>query len=144
MLREDLQKNKLQAMKAKEGYKVSAISAVMTKVIVAEKSGSYTLPLSDEIIQTLIQKEIKENEDSRSFYKETDTQYQSLTEQIEYLKTYLPQPFKTYEVESMIYGYIAATDETNAGKITGAIAKMVGTRFDKKLIKGLVEKVLAE
>lgn len=144
MLKEDLQKNKLQAMKAKEGYKVSAISAVMTKVIVAEKSGSYTLPLSDEIIQTLIQKEIKENEDSRSFYKETDTQYQNLTEQIEYLKTYLPQPFKEYEVESMIYGYIAATDETNAGKITGAIAKMVGTRFDKKLIKGLVEKVLAE
>lgn len=144
MLREDLQKNKLQAMKAKEGYKVSAISAVMTKVIVAEKSGSYTLPLSDEIIQTLIQKEIKENEDSKSFYKETDIQYQNLTEQIEYLKTYLPKPFEAYEVESMIYGYIAATDEKNVGKITGAIAKMVGTRFDKKLIKGLVEKVLAE
>ena len=31
--------------------------------------------------------------------------------------------------------------ETNKGKITGAIAKMVGNRFDKKLIKGIVEQI---
>jgi uncharacterized protein YqeY len=141
-LRETLQKNKLMAMKEKNGIAVSAITAAMTKVIVAEKSGSCELPLSDDFIQGLIQKEIKECEDSRSFYKETDTQYENLTNQIEYLKTYLPQPYTELEVESMIVGYIAATEETNAGKITGAIAKMVGTRFDKKLIKGIVERVL--
>jgi uncharacterized protein YqeY len=141
-LRETLQKNKLVAMKEKNGIAVSAITAVMTKIIVAEKSGSYELPLSDEFIQGLIQKEIKECEDSRSFYKETDTQYENLTNQIEYLKTYLPQPYTELEVESMIVGYITATEETNAGKITGAIAKMVGTRFDKKLITGIVERVL--
>ena len=46
------------------------------------------------------------------------------------------------EVESMILGYIAATEETNVGKITGAMAKAVGSRFDKKLIKGIVERVV--
>jgi uncharacterized protein YqeY len=141
-LRETLQKDKLAAMKAKEGAKVSALTAVMTKVIVAEKSGNYELPLSDEIIQTLIQKEISEIQDSMSFYKMFDTHYQIMNKQIEILKTYLPQPYTELEVESMIVGYITATEETNAGKITGAIAKMVGTRFDKKLIKGIVERVL--
>ena len=142
MLKEQLQKDKLAAMKNKESAKVSAITAVMTKVIVAEKSGNYELPLADEIIQTLVQKEIKELQESMSYYAATDTQYLTMSEQVEVLKTYLPQPYTELEVESMIVGYIAATEETNAGKITGAIAKMVGTRFDKKLIKGIVERVL--
>jgi uncharacterized protein YqeY len=56
----------------------------------------------------------------------------------------LPQALTELEVESMILGYIAATEETNVGKITGAMAKAVGNRFDKKLIKGIVEKVMKE
>ena len=141
-LREQLQKDKLQAMKSKEGTKVSAITAVMTKVIIAEKSGNYELPLNDEIIQTLIQKEIKELQESMSFYAATDTQYLTMSEQVEVLKTYLPQPYTDLEVESMVTGYLAATEETNKGKVIGAIAKMVGNRFDKSKIKGIVEKVL--
>ena len=142
MLKEQLQKDKLYAMKNKESAKVSAITAVMTKIIVAEKSGNYELPLSDEIIQTLIQKEIKELQESMSFYAATDTQYLTMSEQVEVLKTYLPQPYTELEVESMVVGYLAATAETNKGKVIGAIAKMVGNRFDKSKIKGIVEKVL--
>ena len=142
MLKEQLQKDKLNAMKNKESAKVSAITAVMTKIIVAEKSGNYELPLSDEIIQTAIQKEIKELQESMSFYAATDTQYLTMSEQVEVLKTYLPQPYTDLEVESMVVGYLAATEETNKGKVIGAIAKMVGNRFDKSKIKGIVEKVL--
>lgn len=141
-LREQLQKDKLQAMKNKESAKVSAVTAVMTKIIVAEKSGNYELPLTDETIQTLIQKEIKELQESMSYYAATDTQYLTMSEQIEVLKTYLPQPYTDLEVESMVTGYLAATEETNKGKVIGAIAKMVGNRFDKSKIKGIVEKVL--
>lgn len=142
MLKEQLQKDKLNAMKNKESAKVSAVTAVMTKIIVAEKSGNYELPLSDEIIQNAIQKEIKELQESMSFYAATDTQYLTMSEQIEVLKTYLPQPYTELEVESMVVGYLAATAETNKGKVIGAIAKMVGNRFDKSKIKGIVEKVL--
>jgi uncharacterized protein YqeY len=142
MLKEQLQKDKLNAMKSKESAKVSAITAVMTKVIVAEKSGNYELPLADETIQTLIQKEIKELQESMSYYAATDTQYLTMSEQVEVLKTYLPQSYTDLEVESMVVGYLAATEETNKGKVIGAIAKMVGNRFDKSKIKGIVEKVL--
>ena len=142
MLKEQLQKDKLNAMKNKESAKVSAITAVMTKVIVAEKSGNYELPLTDEIIQTLIQKEIKELQESMSYYAAGSTQYLTMQEQIEELTEYLPQPYTDFEVESMVVGYLAATEETNKGKVIGAIAKMVGNRFDKSKIKGIVEKVL--
>jgi uncharacterized protein YqeY len=77
-----------------------------------------------------------------SYYAATDTQYLTMSEQIEVLKTYLPQSYTDLEVESMVVGYLAATEETNKGKVIGAIAKMVGTRFDKSKIKGIVEKVL--
>lgn len=142
MLKEQLQKDKLNAMKNKESAKVSAITAVMTKVIVAEKSGNYELPLSDEIIQNAIQKEIKELQESMGFYAATDTQYLTMSKQVEVLKTYLPQPYTDLEVESMVAGYLAVTEETNKGKVIGAIVKMVGNRFDKSKIKGIVEKVL--
>ena len=142
MLKEQLQKDKLAAMKNKESAKVSAITAVMTKVIVAEKSGNYELPLADETIQTLIQKEIKELQESMSYYAAGSTQYLTMQEQIEELTEYLPQLYTDLEVESMVTGYLAATEETNKGKVIGAIAKMVGNRFDKSKIKGIVEKVL--
>lgn len=142
MLKEQLQKDKLAAMKNKESAKVSAITAVMTKIIVVEKSGNYELPLADETIQTLIQKEIKELQESMSYYAATDTQYLTMSKQVEVLKTYLPQSYTDLEVESMVVGYLAATEETNKGKVIGAIAKMVGNRFDKSKIKGIVEKVL--
>lgn len=142
MLKEQLQKDKLNAMKNKESAKVSAITAVMTKVIVAEKSGNYELPLTDEIIQNAIQKEIKELQESMSFYAATDTQYLTMSEQVKVLQTYLPEPYTELEVQCMIVDYLAATHETNKGKVIGAIAKMVGNRFDKSKIKGIVEKVL--
>jgi uncharacterized protein YqeY len=62
--------------------------------------------------------------------------------QIEELEQYLPQMLTELEVESMITGYVAATEEANKGKITGAIAKMVGNRFDKSKIKGIVDRVV--
>ena len=142
MLKEQLQKDKLIAMKNKDSAKASAITAVMTKVIVAEKSGNYELPLADETIQTLIQKEIKELQESMSYYAAGSSQYLTMQEQIEELTAYLPQPYTELEVESMITGYLVATEETNKGKVIGAIAKMVGNRFDKSKIKGIVEKVL--
>jgi uncharacterized protein YqeY len=136
-------KNKhTEAMKARNVLLKSAYGNVIAKSLVAEKSGNYLLPLSDEVIEGLISKEIKELEETRSFYKPLDDKYEDISVQIAELNQYLPKQLTEIEVESMILGYVAATEETNKGKITGAIAKMVGNSFDKKLIKGIVDKVL--
>lgn len=132
------------AMKKRDPLLKSAYGNVLAKIMVAEKSGNYTLPLEDSVIESLIVKEVKELEETRSFYKASDDKYEDISVQIAELNQYLPKALTELEVESMILGYIAASGETNTGKITGAMAKAVGNRFDKKLIKGIVEKVMKE
>lgn len=141
MLVDDMRKALLNARKEKDTSLIQVHTSVLAKIMIAEKSGNHQLPLSDEVVQTLIQKEIKELEESASFLQQGNLQRELLLSQIEYLKLYLPQPYTELEVESMIVGYIAATAETNKGKIIGAIAKMVGNRFDKSKIKGMVDRI---
>ena len=144
MLLETVKRRHIEAMKARDAILKSVYGNVLAKIAVAEKSGKYTLPLEDAVIEGLIQKEIKElNETAQGFvsarrYAEAG----NIEIQIEELEQYLPKMLTELEVESMIEGYVAATEETNKGKITGAIAKMVGNRFDKKLIKGIVDRVV--
>ena len=138
MLVDDMRKALLNARKDKD---TSLIQVHTAKIMIAEKSGNHQLPLSDEVVQTLIQKEIKELEETASFLQQGNLQRELLLSQIEYLKLYLPQSYTDLEVESMIVGYLAATEETNKGKVIGAIAKMVGNRFDKSKIKGMVDRI---
>ena len=144
MLYEIIKNKHTEAMKMRDPLLKSAYGNVLAKIMVAENSGNYQLPLENTVIEGLIVKEVKELEETRSFYHPTQDQYEALSIQIAELNQYLPKALTELEVESMILGYIAATEETNVGKITGAIAKMVGNRFDKKLIKGIVEKVMKE
>ena len=144
MLYEVIKNKHTEAMKTRNPLLKSAYGNVLAKIMVAEKSGNDPLPLADSVVEGLIVKEVKELEETRSFYKPADDKYEDISVQIAELNQYLPKALTETEVESMILGYVAATEETNVGKITGAIAKMVGNRFDKKLIKGIVEKVIKE
>lgn len=144
MLYDIIKQKHTHAMKERNPLIKTAYGNVIAKVMVAEKSGNYSIPLEDSVIEALIAKEIKELEETRSFYLPSDDKYEDISVQISELNQYLPQALTELEVESMILGYIAATEETNVGKITGAMAKAVGNRFDKKLIKGIVEKVMKE
>lgn len=142
MLYEVIKNKHTEAMKSRDPRLKSAYGNVLAKIMVAEKSGNYQLPLENTVIEGLIVKEVKELEETRSFYHPTQDQYETLSIQIAELNQYLPKALTELEVESMILDYVATSGETNKGKITGAIAKMVGNRFDKKLIKGIVERVV--
>ena len=144
MLQEVIKKKHIEAMKAHNMLLKSAYGNVIAKITIAEKSGKYALPLADEVIEGLIQKEVKElNETAQGFISvQRLADAGNLQIQIEELEQYLPKMFTELEVESMIAGYVATSGETNKGKITGAIAKMVGNRFDKKLIKSIVDRVV--
>lgn len=144
MLYETIKTKHVAAMKARDAVLKSAYGNVIAKIAVAEKSGKYALPLEDTIIESLIQKEVKELAETKAGFLAAARADEAikLQMQIDELEQYLPKMLTELEVESMIAGYVAATGETNKGKITGAIAKMVGNRFDKKLIKGIVDRVV--
>ena len=144
MLLEMIKTKHVAAMKARDAVLKSAYGNVLAKIAVAEKSGKYALPLEDAIIEGLIQKEVKELAETKAGFLVAARVDEAvkLQMQIDELEQYLPKMLTELEVESMIVGYVAASGETNKGKITGAIAKMVGNRFDKKLIKGIVDRVV--
>lgn len=123
----------------------SAFESVKAKILVEEKSGKYpSLPLSDEVIENIISKEVKELKETQSYYSSEKQEYQDIERKIQALSTYLPKQLTTEEVKDMIRGYMAATELDNVGKITGAIVKMVGSRFDRSKVSQLVNEVMSE
>jgi len=139
------------ARKNKDELKRKTYESVIAKITVAEKSGKYSLPLKDDNIVDIIQKEIKELEETRACYLEIPPltsienkivdKVSELDAQIKELKQYLPEMMPEEDVRCII-SEIVASGETNKGKIIGATVKVVGNRFDKSLISKMVATVL--
>lgn len=144
MLKDVILEKWKEAFKVKDPVLKSAYECVKAKILVEEKSGKYTLPLTDDIVVGIIVKEVKELKETQTFYKPEDQMYMDINRKIESLSEYLPKQMATEEVKDMIRSYIAATELDNIGRITGAIVKEVGSRFDKSKISNLVKEVLSE
>lgn len=127
------------AFKAKDEVKRSIYEALKQRIMIAEKSGQYTLPLTDEQIVNLIIKEYKEREDLLTIYKPEDEAYATAQTFLTELKEYLPKQMSEEEVIEIIKR-IKQT-ETNMGKIIGLTVKEVGNTFDKSKIAALVKSV---
>lgn len=128
-----------EAFKARDMEKRTAYEMIKQRIMVAEKSGQFELPLTDEQITNLIIKEIKEREDVRQFYKPEDDAYKMATAIIAELDQYLPKQMSEEEVVAIIKR-IKET-EPNMGKVIGFTVKEVGNRFDKSKIAALVKSV---
>jgi uncharacterized protein YqeY len=128
-----------EAFKARDAEKRTAYEMIKQRILVAEKSGQYELPLSDEQITNLIIKEIKEREDLLTVYKPEDEQYKMAQAIIAELEQYLPKQMTEEEVIAIIKR-IKET-EPNMGKVIGLTVKEVGNRYDKGKIAALVKNV---
>lgn len=151
MLEQAIRNKFNEARKNKNELMRQLYESVIAKIMVAEKSGKYTLPLSEDVLVSLLQKEVKELEETKACYLEipplttvedkvSDALY-NLDVQIAELKQYLPAALSEEEVVEKIKEVMNG-GESNKGKIIGAVAKYVGSRFDKSKIAGLVAKVM--
>lgn len=139
MLKETINEKWKIAFKAKDETRRAIYEALKQRIMIAEKSGQFELPLTDEQITNLIIKEAKEREDLLSVYKPEDKEYIEAKTFISELEEYLPKQMTETEVIAIIKR--VKETETNMGKIIGAVAKEVGNRFDKRKIAGLVKNV---
>ena len=143
MLEQTIRNKFNEARKNKNELMRKTYESVIAKIMVAEKSGKYTLPLPEDVVVTLVQKEVKELEETKACYAAMSAvdAIHNIDMQIAELKQYLPAELTEEEVVTKIQEIINS-GETNKGKIIGAVAKYVGSRFDKAKIAGLVAKVL--
>ena len=139
MLKELINEKWKEAFKARDMEKRTAYEMMKQKILVAEKSGQFELPLTDEQITNLIIKEIKEREDVLQFYKPEDDAYKMAVAIIEELEQYLPKQMTEEEVIAIIKR-IKET-EPNLGKVIGLTVKEVGNQFDKSKIAAIVKSV---
>ena len=143
MLEQTIRNKFNEARKRKNELMRKLYESVIAKIMVAEKSGKYTLPLPEDVIVSLLQKEVKELEETKACYAAMSAadEVDNIELQIAELKQYLPAELSEEEVVEKIKEVING-GETNKGKIIGAVAKFVGSRFDKSKIAGLVAKVI--
>ena len=139
MLKELINDKWKEAFKARDMEKRTAYEMMKQKIMIAEKSGQFELPLTDEQITNLIIKEIKEREDVLQFYKPEDDAYKMAVAIINELEQYLPKQMTEEEVIAIIRR-IKET-EPNLGKVIGLTVKEVGNQFDKSKIAALVKSV---
>lgn len=139
MLKELINEKWKEAFKARDVEKRTAYEMLKQRIMVAEKSGQFELPLTDEQITNLIIKEIKEREDVLQFYKPEDDAYKIAVAIIDELEQYLPKQMSEEEVIAIIKR-IKET-EPNLGKVIGLTVKEVGNQFDKSKIAALVKRI---
>lgn len=118
----------------------SVYMQVLNKILVAEKSGKYPDGVSESVVVDLMKKEVKEMEETLSFYKEENSATAELHEKIDELKKYLPKELTEEQVTEIIIRL--SKTEPNKGKLVGLVCKEVGSNFDRSKVKPLVDKTL--
>lgn len=145
-LKEQISNDIKTAMKEKEVIKRDALrllSSAIKQIEVDERK-----ELSDEDIIKIIQKQVKQRNDSMAQYKEAgrDDLYDVEAAEAAIFETYLPQQLNDEELEAAIRSIIAQTEATSLkdiGKIMGAASKSIGALADGKRINECAKKLLS-
>ena len=145
-LKEQINNDIKTAMKEKEVVKRDALrllSSAMKQIEVDERK-----ELSDEDIIKIIQKQVKQRNDSMTQYKEAgrDDLYDIEAAEAAIFETYLPKQLSDEELEAAIRTIIAevnAASLKDIGKIMGAASKSIGTLADGKRINECAKKLLS-
>ena len=138
-LKEIINKKFIEEFKTRSAIRRYPYEVMKQRIMVAEKSGQFELPLTDEQIINLISKEVKEREELLTIYKPEDEQYITAEYTIKELSQYLPKQLTEEEVIAIIKRL--KETESNPGKLIGLTVKEVGNRFDKSKIAALVKQV---
>jgi uncharacterized protein YqeY len=138
-LKEVINQKFIEAFKTREYIRRYPYEIMKQKILVAEKSGQYDLPLTDEQIVNLIAKEVKERGELLEIYRPEDEPFILAEYTIDELSQYLPKQLTEAEVIEIIKKL--KETESNPGKLIGLTVKEVGNRFDKSKIAALVKRV---
>lgn len=134
------------AMKSKDQAWLRGVRAIKAAILLAKTDGS-GLAMDEEREIKLLQKLVKQRQDSLSIY-ETQNRAdlaQVEREEIEIIQRYLPQPMTVEELQSFIRGLIQAEGASgikDMGRIMGLATKGLSGKADGKTISEIVKKLL--
>jgi len=149
MLRDDINNAVKEAMKAKEERKLSTLRMVNSSIKNAdiEARGQGKQPLSDEDILGLLQKMIKQRQESVELYDKGGRAELAAQEreEIAVISAYLPKQMSEDEVKAAIAAVITDTGAAgmkDMGKVIGALKAKYAGQMDFGKASGLVKAAL--
>lgn len=135
------------AMKAKDNARKRTLRAVKAQLLLLQTSGEVE-EITDAHEIKLIQKMVKERQDSYEIYQKQGREdlAQPEQEEMDILKEFLPKQMSTEELTAEIKAIIEQTGASSMrdmGKVMGAANKKFAGKADGKTISSLVKDLLS-
>lgn len=143
-----IQKDIMEAMKAKDAVRLSAVRSIKSAILLAKTSEGGKKELEDADIISLIRKLSKQRKESAEQYAAAGRQELADNELAEddVLSSYLPKMLSEEEVETRLKEIIArvgASAPSDMGKVMGVATKDLAGLADGRTISTIVRKLLA-
>jgi uncharacterized protein YqeY len=126
--------------------KLEALRAIKAAFLVAktEKSG---VILTEDLELKIIQKLVKQRQESAEIYKEQNRSdlYENEIAEMKVIQTYLPAALSNDEIESVVKAAISktgASSPSDMGKVMSVATKELAGKADGKVISEIVKRLL--
>ena len=148
MLFDQVSKDKVAAMKAKDKVRLEALRNIKKVFIEAKTAPGANDTLDDAAALKILQKLAKQGNDSAALYKGQNREDLAEAElaQVAVIESYLPKPMSSEEIENAVKDIISQTGASSIkemGKVMGIASKQLAGKADGKTISEIVKKLLA-
>lgn len=147
-LEKEISKGIMDAMKAKDTVRLSALRNIKKFIIEAKTAGTSVDELPDADVIRIISKLAKQGTDSEELYKSQNRQDLADEElgQVAVMQEYLPKQMTAEELTDAVKAIIAETGATSMkemGKVMGIASKSLAGKADGKEIAAKVKELLS-
>ena len=153
MLKEQIQKDLTEALKAKEELKTSALRMLLASILNKEKDKRYKLKenqdtlLTDEEILEVVSSEVKKRKEAAELYGRGSREELAKKEksEMEILQKYLPEQLSQEQIKKLVIQAIEkseAKEQKDMGKVMGILMPQIKGRADGNLVSQIVKESL--
>ena len=144
-LENKLQKDLIEAMKNKNESRRSAIRSVKTAIMETRTAVGGKRDLTDEDIIKIIQKQIKQREESISIYEQVGRTEaaEKETSEMMWLNIYVPKTFDENQTQAAVNKAIDETGATSM-KDMGRVMKFLTDTYGSQIDRGFASKFVKE
>lgn len=148
MLEQQISKQIMEAMKAKDTVRLSALRNIKKYIIEAKTSGAAVDVLPDADVVKIISKLAKQGSDSAAIYAQqnrADLAEEELA-QVRVMQEFLPKQLSAEELDKAVREIIAecgASSMKDMGKVMGIASKKLAGQADGKDISAKVKELLS-
>ena len=146
-LADRIQKDMVSAMKTKDELRLGTLRMLKTSMQLASSEKGRAGGLTDEDVQVLVRRGVKQREEAAELYKKggAEDRAQKELEEASVLSEYLPAQLDDSALENIVAGVISslgASGQKDMGRVMGGAMKEVSGRADGRRVKEAVQRLL--